>query len=130
MICQYKQNGNCTLNRYGGMPSDGVCYGCMDRNENNPEFVSSHPEPSLVDKVKYFSSSMAIWAKTGFKSATQEQLETRMETCKGCEFWDASGFGGTGSCKKCGCSTQAKLRMDTSKCPIDKWGPIEVVKTD
>ena len=93
----------------------------MDRNENNPEFVSSHPEPSLVDKAKGFFSSTAIWAKTGFKSATQEQLESRMDICTGCEFWDQMGFAGTGRCNQCGCATQAKLRMSTSVCPIGKW---------
>jgi hypothetical protein len=28
---------------------------------------------------------------------------------------------GTGRCSKCGCSTWAKLRMASEKCPIDKW---------
>lgn len=70
------------------------------------------------------------WMENGFPTASKQQLDNRLSICKSCEFWDRFGFGGTGKCKKCGCSTQAKLRMATSKCPIDKWGPIEVVKTD
>ena len=86
--------------------------------------------PDLIEKIKSLASASSDWAKSGFKTASQIQLENRLAICKGCEFWDQSGFGGTGKCNKCGCSTQAKLRMATSKCPIDKWGPIEVVKTD
>jgi hypothetical protein len=87
-------------------------------------------DPSLAQKAASLASSLANWADKGFPVVTKEQLETRLDTCKGCEFWDQKGFGNTGKCTKCGCSTQAKLRMATGKCPIDKWGAIEVVKTD
>ena len=68
--------------------------------------------------------SLAKWANSGMQITTPEQLNARKAICATCEFWNPAGFSGTGSCKKCGCSTQAKLRMATSKCPIDKWGPI------
>jgi hypothetical protein len=84
----------------------------------------------ITQKISSLSSSAVNWAGNGFPVVTKEQLETRLATCKGCEFWDQKGFGNTGKCTKCGCSTQAKLRMATAKCPIDKWGAIEVVKTD
>jgi hypothetical protein len=67
------------------------------------------------------ATSLAQWAKHGMPTVISEQLESRLAICKGCEFWNPQGFGGTGSCKKCGCSTQAKLRMATSKCPEGKW---------
>jgi hypothetical protein len=88
------------------------------------------PNPSLLEKAGSLASNLGSWAKSGFKGVDESQLQGRIDICRGCEFWDQSGFAGTGKCKKCGCSTQAKLRMATSKCPIDKWGPIEVVKTD
>jgi hypothetical protein len=75
-------------------------------------------------KIGTFSSDIFQWSKSGLPVVNENQLESRLVICKGCEFWNASGFSGTGSCTKCGCSTQAKLRMATSKCPIDKWGPI------
>jgi len=84
----------------------------------------------ITQKISSLSSSAVHWADKGFPVVTKEQLETRLATCKGCEFWDSTGFIHTGKCTKCGCSTQAKLRMATAKCPIDKWGAIEVVKTD
>ena len=66
------------------------------------------------------------WVKKGFPIIDEHQLNVRKNICSSCEFWNASGFNNTGQCKKCGCSTYAKLRMATSKCPIDKWGSIEV----
>lgn len=65
------------------------------------------------------------WVQAGIPVVKQETFDSRIATCKGCEFWDQNGFNGTGGCKKCGCSTQAKLRLGTSKCPIDKWLSVE-----
>lgn len=142
MNCQYatpiSHNANsCGLKLYGGTPSSGVCAGCIARKQNNPEFAASYKPPSpssttptLPQMARSLASSAARWAKSGFQTTTPEQLESRLAICQSCEFWEEAGFAGTGKCKKCGCSTQAKLRMATSKCPIDKWGPVDVVKTD
>lgn len=88
------------------------------------DFARLHPitaHPSLPQQAASLAGSMATWAKGGFQVADEATLASRMEICKGCEFWDAAGFGGTGRCQRCGCSTQAKLRMATSKCPEGKW---------
>jgi hypothetical protein len=82
--------------------------------------------PSFLDRTLSLAKSVADWKKSGFSTATAEKLADRLDICKGCEFWDGEAFAGTGKCKKCGCSTQAKLRMATSKCPIDKWGTVDV----
>ena len=37
--CIFSINGKCSLNRYGGKPSDGVCAGCISRGENNAAFI-------------------------------------------------------------------------------------------
>jgi hypothetical protein len=92
------------------------------------DFARLHPvtsPPSLTQQATSFAGSMATWAVGGFHVADEATLASRMAICKGCEFWDASGFGGTGRCQKCGCSTQAKLRMATASCPLNppKWGP-------
>ena len=76
---------------------------------------------SFKDKLNNVSRSATNWAKSGFPIPDPETFNARLETCKGCEFWDESGFVNTGRCQKCGCSTQAKLRMATEKCPIGKW---------
>ena len=77
--------------------------------------------PFPIQLVRPFMASVAQWGLNGFPVANDNLLEQRLAICGGCEFWDAAGFGGTGKCTKCGCSTQAKLRMATSKCPEGKW---------
>ena len=80
--------------------------------------------PSFFDKVKSVSAATVKFAQSGFAATPQDELDKRLALCKGCEWWDPESFGKTGSCKKCGCSTWAKLRMASEKCPIDKWGPV------
>jgi hypothetical protein len=77
--------------------------------------------PTLLNKAKSLATAAGDWVRAGLPVTSDADLENRLNICKTCEFWDQSGFMGTGSCKKCGCSTQAKLRMATAKCPIDKW---------
>ena len=80
--------------------------------------------PSIVNMAANFSGSLANWARNGFGTVSDSTIQSRLDICKGCEFWNADGFKGTGRCQKCGCSTWAKLRMATEKCPLDKWGPV------
>jgi hypothetical protein len=77
--------------------------------------------PTNLQMMGSAIKAAADWTKSGFPIPDPETLNARLEICKGCEFWDESGFAKTGRCKKCGCSTQAKLRMATEKCPIGKW---------
>lgn len=59
------------------------------------------------------------------KPCTQEQIDSRLEICKGCEFYKNN------SCLKCGCSLSRdrnymnKLYWADKSCPIGKWGPVE-----
>jgi hypothetical protein len=80
--------------------------------------------PTAASMAKSLATSMANWAKQGFKIATPEQLQQRLDICKLCPEWDGNALAGSGRCNVCGCSTQAKLRLATEKCPIDKWGPV------
>jgi hypothetical protein len=78
-------------------------------------------EPPIHVKIGTFSKSIYRWARAGFLKTSKKQLNQRMEICRSCEFWDSSAWNGTGKCTKCGCSTWAKLRIRTEKCPIGKW---------
>jgi hypothetical protein len=80
---------------------------------------------SSINKFKKLNKSIIKWASNGFNIVSNTILNNRLEICKLCEFWDNSGFIGTGKCKKCGCSTQTKLRMATERCPIGKWEAVE-----
>jgi len=61
------------------------------------------------------------FASSGFAITHPEALATREATCRACPEWDATALNATGRCRKCGCSTWAKLRMATERCPIGKW---------
>jgi hypothetical protein len=61
------------------------------------------------------------FARSGFTLTSPDVLAERESKCRSCDLWDAEGMRGTGRCRKCGCSTWAKLRMATEKCPIGKW---------
>lgn len=80
--------------------------------------------PSVFALVQSAMKATAGWASKGFRHTDEASLQHRIETCRACEFWNPQGFHYTGRCMKCGCSTWAKLRMATERCPIGKWGPI------
>jgi hypothetical protein len=68
-----------------------------------------------------FVKSATSFARSGFATTPPEILAEREATCRACDQWDAAALNGTGRCRKCGCSTWAKLRMATEACPIGKW---------
>jgi len=65
------------------------------------------------------------FASAGFATTPPEILATREATCSACPEWDATALNATGRCRKCGCSTWAKLRMATERCPIGKWEAVD-----
>jgi hypothetical protein len=89
----------------------------VDESKNDD---SSTP-PSTSTMAKTALQSIAKWTINGVKITDSETLKKRLDTCHQCEFWNSKGFHGTGRCMKCGCSTWAKLRMSTERCPIGKW---------
>jgi hypothetical protein len=86
--------------------------------------VAPGGRPGLATMAKSLASSLVGFVAAGMPVVSEEQLQARLDICRSCEKWDASGFKGTGRCSLCGCSTQAKLRMATSECPIKKWGRV------
>ena len=128
--CNYRINNislstHCMLGYHGGNPTIEDCSACISNGKNvieNMTVVSSESRPlNILDLTENFSKALVGFTASGFSVTEPEELEFRLKTCKGCEFWDESGFVNTGRCAKCGCSTQAKLRMATEKCPVGKW---------
>lgn len=112
---------------YGTLSEDGTTLELSAENygklcEKYRLTDSGSTQPTLFNQIKSVTKAAFDWSKAGFKQVEPSVLEERLKICGGCEFWDSTGFAGTGRCQKCGCSTQAKLRMATEKCPIDKWG--------
>lgn len=91
------------------------------KDRYSPGHDGTRVPPTMSQKVAAVIHSMAIWAKRGFKVVTKEVLEQRTAICHSCELWDPNGFAGTGSCRRCGCSTKSKLVLAHEKCPVGKW---------
>jgi predicted Zn-ribbon and HTH transcriptional regulator len=70
-------------------------------------------------RAVYFAAHR--FASSGFTTTPPEILATREATCRACHEWDAEALNKTGRCRKCRCSTWAKLRMATERCPLGKW---------
>jgi hypothetical protein len=68
-----------------------------------------------------FGSAAKKFTASGFATTPPAILAARESTCRACPEWDATALNGTGRCRKCGCSTWAKLRMATERCPLGKW---------
>lgn len=73
-----------------------------------------------------FGHAAGRFARSGFATTPPEALVTREAACRACDQWDAAALNATGRCRKCGCSTWAKLRMATERCPLGKWESISV----
>jgi hypothetical protein len=71
--------------------------------------------------AKSLLTETAHWAKKGFKLASGSVITDRYSKCVVCPYWDKKSYGGSGKCTVCGCSTKAKLVLETSKCPEGKW---------
>ena len=74
-----------------------------------------------AEMLARFGHAAHRFARSGFHATPPEILAAREATCRACPEWDAAALNGTGRCRKCGCSTWAKLRMATERCPLGKW---------
>jgi hypothetical protein len=115
----------CGLGLYGGRPSQGTCTRCIERGENTPEFAARvKVNPPIPQQAANLGKSLVNWTASGFAATPPEALAERKATCRACPEWDAAALNNTGRCRKCGCSTWAKLRMATERCPLGKWEPV------
>jgi len=76
---------------------------------------------SLPQQAASLGKSLINWTSSGFAPTPPDILATREATCRACTEWDAAALNNTGRCRKCGCSTWAKIRMATERCPLGKW---------
>jgi hypothetical protein len=121
--CEFLKSSHCELGYHGGQPHAGNCAACIKAGENTPEHaaqVKSNP-PTLPQQAARLAKAMVNWTSSGFTPTPPDILAEREATCRACTEWDAAAMGGTGRCRKCGCSTWAKIRMATERCPIGKW---------
>jgi len=77
-----------------------------------------------AEMLARFGHAAHRFARSGFVATPPDILATREATCRACTEWDAAALNASGRCRKCGCSTWAKLRMATESCPLGKWEPV------
>ena len=105
---------SCSLGNFGGFPYIGNCMQCDDRSDST---------------LKTAAQAAVRFARSGFTTTPPEILAEREAICRACPEWDAQALNATGRCRKCGCSTWAKLRMATECCPLGKWGAFDTPPT-
>lgn len=96
----------------------------------NPQTLiesKSGVDATILEQMRNVGFAVSKFTASGFKQTPPNILEDRSFICRDCDQWDAIALNNTGRCKKCGCSTWAKLRMATERCPIGKW---EAVSTE
>jgi hypothetical protein len=71
--------------------------------------------PGLLRMAFSAMKSMAHFAGSGFKPASADTVQKRLQTCAPCEHH--TGL----RCKVCGCFTSIKARLPHERCPIGKW---------
>ena len=49
----------------------------------------------------------------------KETRKEREQICQTCPSWNAQ----SNRCKECGCQMRVKISLNSSKCPLGKWGP-------
>ena len=76
--------------------------------------------------MNQFAQASSRFACSGFATTPPKILANREAICRACPEWDATALNATGRCRKCGCSTWAKLRMATERCPLGKWEAVSV----
>ena len=94
----------------------------MEPTQTELQSFRSKLNPEIFERLL---KSLKRFAEAGMPSVSTEVLATREATCRACPEWDATALNNTGRCRKCGCSTWAKLRMATERCPIGKWGAVD-----
>ena len=60
-----------------------------------------------------FIRAIYCWWTEGCKTSLNS--EERMDICKKCEHY------AKGKCVLCGCILSLKTKMDSERCPIEKW---------
>lgn len=85
--------------------------------------ISKTPPP-IPSQIASAITAAGRFLRHGAPVTPSDILAAREATCRACPEWDATALNATGRCRKCGCSTWAKLRMATERCPMGKWEAI------
>lgn len=68
---------------------------------------------TITDSLGEISKGNSIFVDSSIQ-------ESRMNTCKSCEYFNAK----TTQCRHCGCFMSAKTRLKSGSCPVGKWSKV------
>ena len=129
------EGGELTPNKYPGSPFRDC--GCNAKSNTPPESVNQQEDisPSLLAKGISYVKTQAQNIANGLAVVDNPTYEARLAICAGdsttppCEHYNHN------HCKLCGCKLAgetgftSKLKLPHEKCPVDKWGPVQVSDT-
>jgi len=97
-----------------------VCKKCgqvhqVEEKEDQPEEEKSYP--SIMEQAGNLLHESVEFTKSGFQTVNEDKFNRRIDICRACPAFDA----GQGRCKECGCFMKVKAKMETAKCPLNKW---------
>jgi len=115
--CRFLSDNKCSLGHFGGIISEKMCASCVKRGLNHEKFQNLYVRKpiKLKTKAKNFFKEIWLWVMAGFKLTPNQIKNKRLKICKSCYFFENN------KCQKCGCFTNFKTRLISSKCPIGKW---------
>ena len=108
MSCPTNQNKSLTPEKYQEIKN-------KLENENLESFPSLFQQARNLAKQAWLSGVDVAKGKPLLSTA--EKANERIKICEGCEFYTKN------RCLKCGCYMAAKIHVESSRCPINKWGP-------
>ncbi len=81
--------------------------------------------PGLLEQAGNLLDAAIKHIKDGAKEVDGLEYQHRIQTCEGCEFLEPAQF----RCTQCGCYMKTKAKWRTSRCPKDKWLPLEMIQS-
>ena len=98
--CKWFNQGNC-------LPAVSSGTGCCNKNKGRTKGIG--------ERLVTFASTMASWAASGFKFASEQEVSERREICQACPLNNNNW------CNGCGCHLTEKTALKVSYCPVGKW---------
>jgi len=94
-----------------------------DRLCANHPFACGENTPNILEKAANFAVDMGRWLKEGLPVVSEEQLQTRLDICRSCNWFRGLAGGSLmhAMCGKCGCSSIKLALGGSMRCPLGKW---------
>ena len=94
-----------------------ACSACeKKRRERHAQTnIQKDDSPSWAKILRNFSQSMIKWMREGTPTVSSQVHMQRYSICQQCEQF------GKYQCAKCGCICYVKTKLETEKCPLEKW---------